>query len=465
MRKENEMKSVKKIVGIILTLAMVLGMAVTALAAGTGTITITNPTAGNTYKVYKVFDADGNGTNISYKLVAGKTEAPAGFTVDKAGNVTYSGKGVGGQLTADDIAAIAEYVTEDDLVDTVKFAEDATTTSVTTKALDNGYYYITTTTGAAVTITSTNPNVTVEDKNEAPELDKRITGVNDGSVADKGKTALAQVGTNVTYTATIDVKKGAKNYVFHDKMDQVLSYNNDVTVTVDGATIAASDATYSNELATGDTITLTFNNDWIKDKVDKTITITYSAKVTSDALTTNPAENTASIGYGDNNIITDTPTKVYNAKITITKEDDKKEALAGAGFVIAKKDNNQTKYYKLDKGAVSWVTDIAEATELTTTDAKNGNVVTFTGLANGTYTLIEKTVPAGYNKAVDKDFVIKSGDYSGTNLEQSATVVNEAGAVLPSTGGIGTTIFYVVGAILVLGAAVLLVVRRRMNRG
>ena len=87
----------------------------------------------------------------------------------------------------------------------------------------------------------------------------------------------------------------------------------------------------------------------------------------------------------------------------------------------------------------------------------------FTGLANGTYTLVEKTVPAGYNKAADSTFTISEGNYTATNLEQTSTVINEAGSVLPSTGGIGTTIFYAIGAVLVIGAGIVLVTRRRMN--
>ena len=87
----------------------------------------------------------------------------------------------------------------------------------------------------------------------------------------------------------------------------------------------------------------------------------------------------------------------------------------------------------------------------------------FTGLANGTYTLVEKTVPAGYNKAADSTFTIEAGDYTKQNLEQASTVINKAGTELPSTGGMGTTLFYVVGGILVLAAGIMLVARKRMS--
>ena len=124
-----------------------------------------------------------------------------------------------------------------------------------------------------------------------------------------------------------------------------------------------------------------------------------------------------------------------------------------------KNSSNQDVYYKLENGVVSWTTNIDEATEMFSNE--DGKVPAFAGLANGTYTLIEKTVPDGYNGAADQTFTIAGGDYTVANLEQNATVVNKEGAVLPSTGGIGTTIFYIVGSVLLLAAAIVLIARRR----
>ena len=154
----------------------------------------------------------------------------------------------------------------------------------------------------------------------------------------------------------------------------------------------------------------------------------------------------------------------------MTKKDGNGQPLANAGFVIK---NSAGKYYKLTTtttgegdaavttNAVTWVDAEADATEYTS-DAQ-GAVTAFTGLANGTYTLVEKTVPAGYNKAEDQTFIIAEHTYTAANLEQTAQVVNNAGSVLPSTGGIGTTIFYIVGAVLVIGAGIVLVTRRRIS--
>ena len=440
----------KKLATLLLAMVMIFSLATTAFAAGTGSITITPPAgvnadATNTYKIYKVFDADGNGDSISYKLVEGKTTAPAGFNVDEAGNVTYAGGESVTELTAADIAAIAAYVTAADLVTTVT---SKGTEAAVAENLPNGYYYITTSTGSVVTIDTTNPNAEVKDKNTIPDIKKEIT---DASSYDAdGKKALAQVGTDVEFKVTVTVGKGAVNYVFHDTMSAGLQYNNDVTVT------GVTEQQYKvlETPADGDTITIEFV-DGIAEGTE--ITITYSAKVTSDVLTQDPANNTAKITYGDNYSTTSETTEVYNAKFTVTKTDGENKPLAGAGFVIKNADG---KYYKLTDGVVTWVDSIDDATEYTSND--KGEVTPFTGLADGTYTLVEKTTPAGYNKAPDKEFTIAEGDYETKNLEQTATVINKAGTELPSTGGVGTTMFYVIGGLMMLMAVVLLVTKKRM---
>ncbi len=470
------MKNMKKIVAMILATAMVMAMSMVGFAAEatTGSITITPPTntaadAQNSYKIYKVFDAVASEAGVSYKVMASKAdkELPTGFVTDAAGNVIHGTKNAetgevtpieADELTAAEIASIAAYVAGDTAVAT---ATSTGTATATAEGLANGYYYITTSTGSVVTIDTTRPNAEVNDKNTVPTLDKKAKQAEDPEyteIDEEGKKAIAQVGKVIPFEATITVGKGAKDYVFHDVMSAGLTYNNDVTVTPAGAV-------FEDTLAEGDTITLKFDNDWIATlKEGDKITITYSATVTSDALSVNKATNTAKLTYGDansNNHTPDSTVEVYNAKFTVTKKDGTGTALAGAGFVIKNADG---KYYKLatDKKSVTWVDSIDDATEYTSDD--QGAVPAFTGLGNGTYTLVEKTVPAGYNKAADKSFEIKGDDYTTANLVQTAEVVNESGAELPSTGGIGTTMFYIVGSVLVIGAAVVLISKRRMAR-
>ena len=486
------MKKFRNLFAVLAASALVGAMSFTTMAAtitpnasfigsGSASIKVNLPTlppgstATNEYKVYRVFDATSADGNISYKLNKNHTVAPAGFTVDAGGNVTYDGTGT--ELSQDDIDAIKGYVTDADLVATV--TTDAADKEFTLTGLPYGYYYISTTTGTLVTVDSTNPNATVKDKNEVPTLDKTITRVDVGSLDDDGKKALAQVGTTVHYASTITVGKGAEGYVFHDNMGSGLKLVTESIIVDDNdAAVGASDIKYTQSLNTSkDTIYIAFDNEYIGKLAEgKIITISYDAIVTSDALKFDSVDgkNTASLDYGHSTGKNSTPTKeteIHNAKLTVTKKQPNTSGeegapelipLAGAGFVIKNADG---KYYKHteneDKTAakVEWVEDIKDATERTS-DA-DGNVPAFTGLADGTYTLVEKTTPAGYNTAEDKEFTINAHDYGETNLEQTAEVKNMKGIELPSTGGMGTVAFAVVGLIVMAGAAVTLIIKKR----
>jgi len=474
------MKKITKSISIALALIMVLAIGVTAFAAtvtknpanltGPASITVNMPTpqgdaADNIYKIYKVFDASNNGTDsaITYTLVDGKTTPPAGFVVDAQGRVTYVGSGTNGQLTDADINNIKGYVTDSDLVATVTATVDDN--SFTVDGLPYGYYYITTTTGTLVTVDSTNPNATVNDKNEVPPVDKTITGAS--SIDSDGKKALAEVGEVVSFTATITKKAGAERYVYHDTMTSGLEFDaTSVSVKVNGVEVPASNYTLTSP-AGDETFTIAFKDSYISTLANETdIVITYDATVTNEALTVDPENNTAYIAYGNEdgeNHSPKTEVDVYSAKISVLKKDDQNQPLAGAGFVLM---NAEGKYYTLVNGEIVWTDDIDDADEHFSADGENGTtkgeVPPFLGLANGTYTLIEKTVPGGYNKAdTNNTFTINEHDYTAANLEQSSTVVNRSGIELPSTGGIGLTILYTIGAVLVLGAGIILVVRKK----
>lgn len=455
------MKLIKKLFVAVAAIAMALLTTTAVSAAGKGSITITPPAgldenAQNTYMIYKVFDADGNGSAISYKVKSNHAgKVPAGFSVDEQGNVTYTGTGKNSQLTQDDINAIKAYVTDADKVGQVTATGSK---PVKVDNLDNGYYYVTTTTGTAVVVNSTNPNVDVKDKNTVPTVDKKITDAN--SFDNDGKQALAELGKTVKFESTITVGEGAKGYVYHDTMSKGLEYKKDVKAYVNNVEVDSSkyDVTAEN----GDTFTVKFHDDYTATLTAGTkILLKYSAVVTSDALSINPAKNTASVSYGSNGSVNTTPkseTKVYNAKFTVTKKDDKNAPLVGAGFVLK---NSNGMYYKTDGKTVTWVADINQATEHKS-NAK-GEVDAFAGLANGTYTLVEKTVPAGYNKAADVTFTVAEHNYTAANLEQEATVVNKPGTELPRTGGLGTMLLTLVGSILVIGVGVLIVTKKRMS--
>lgn len=467
------MKKMKKFFALMIAMVMVLAMAIPAMAedsgnGGNGSITITlptektAPTKDTVYEIYKVFDATNDGTTsaIAYTSRQGET-MPDGFVLDTAGNVHHGTKADDGTitdstataLTEDEIAAIARYVRDADLVYTATVAKG--TTSVEITGLEYGYYYITTSSGTAVTITSTNPSVSVKDKNIIPIVKKSAgTQYDAASLA-----AIAAVGKPKEFTAQINVGHGTKNLVFTDEMTN-MTYDNNVVITVSAGTAPTEAQAVVAKTATG--FTVTFNNDYIAGLADNTIiTLNYSGTVTSAALSNDPATNKASITSGDKQNDSSDIVKVYNAKFTVSKKDGNDQPLAGAGFVIQNEDG---KYYKLGATSIEWVDTVDEAdTNMVHTSDANGAVAPFMGLGDGTYTLVEYIVPSGYNKAADETFIITSNDYTGANLEQSSTVTNQAGSTLPSTGGIGTTIFYVVGAILVVGAGVVMITRRRMD--
>ena len=115
---------------------------------------------------------------------------------------------------------------------------------------------------------------------------------------------------------------------------------------------------------------------------------------------------------------------------------------------------------------VTWVEKQEDATEVTT-DA-NGSA-SFEGLKAGTYYLVETLAPSGYNLLTEPIEVIiapttAEGSAEAVYADVTSEVANSTGSLLPSTGGIGTTIFYVLGGVLVLGAAILLITKKRMSR-
>lgn len=476
------MKTMKKLASLLLALAMIFALATTAFADGettpvNGTITITPPSgidadATNTYKIYKVFDAVTNGTNISYTLVNGKNDAPAGFTVDAVGNVTYTGSGANNQLTAEDIAALAAYVTEADLVDT---ATSTGSDLAVSEVLDAGYYYITTTTGTAVSVTSVKPYAEVEDKNVVPSLTKEVLkDSNHNGTADTseewGETNDANIGDKVLYKATIILQPNSKTATMHDTMTEGLTFNNDVAI----ANLPATNYTVKTTGLTHEkcTFEIVFSEDYLKTiKTATEVTVTYSATLNEKAKISDESnDNTANLTYGENNSYDTTPdtTETYSFKFDLIKTDKEKNLLNGAEFTLYS-DNNCTTAISLVAVEGGYrVAKTGETGAVTTIVVTNGKV-NIKGLAKGTYYLKETKAPAGYNLLKDATTVdLTKGNMSATFGNDGAytsggiRVINNAGTELPSTGGMGTTLFYVVGGILVAAAAVLLVTKKRM---
>ncbi|MBE5999802.1 MAG: isopeptide-forming domain-containing fimbrial protein [Sarcina sp.] len=492
------MKNVKKIFAAILAMAMVMMMSVTAFASGEttpeggdsgaatptyeGTITVEKTNKDQVYTLYKLFDAsiiegrqDG-GAGISYTLMSGKTDLGTGTTWFELDNGNVTAK-TGADVSTADFRTWAKGYGKPNATTLTGNGSDLQWTGLTP-----GYYFITTTTGSLITVTSITPDVTVQDKNVPTEVDKTITGVteNAGTITTEKDAALAEIGATVSYESRISIASGASNYKFTDVMSDGLTLDDagvKVYLTEKGAAVASGTAeatgygTKTAANAEGDAadITITFDNEWLKANTGKDIVIQYSGKVNDKAVVADAGNpNKAKIEYGNTDKpITDEDTAtVYTAKLTVSKKDGNGAALAGAGFVL--QDKTSQKYYSYtEQGGVAWVDSIDNATEYTT-EVKDGKAeVVFKGLDGGTYTLIEKTVPSGYNKADDQDVTIaaatEANATSASNTEKTAEVTNKAGAELPETGGMGTTIFYMIGSVLILGAGVVMITRRRMS--
>lgn len=476
----------RSLAAAFVTAVMVLAVGVTsAFAAVNGKITVTGAEDGKTYSLYKVFDATASGNNVAYTYTSkGGSDAflevlqrqDSPFELKQAATGEYGvtlKQGKTGENVSEFLKAnVAKLGNPTDVV--------ASGGNAVFGNLDVGYYYISTTIGSAVIIRSANLDVTIADKNEAPTLAKVITkdGGTTNLVSADGSMAIAESGSKIAYKLTVPIKKGAVNYEIVDVMDKALTYNEaSLKVMLGEEAVATDKYTVKYTVAkpaesTANTLTITFANDWLaaNAKSKKSIVVTYSATLDSADHSTAPVKNTAKLLYGTSDDVTpEVSTEVKNASINVIKkaESDTGNNLAGAGFVFKRADG---KFYKRDTNGLSWVDTMDKATELTSNGqgqlVSGDQVTTFHGLANGEYTLIEKTVPAGYNKADDTTVTVNAGAKGGwvdAVFVHQITVVNKAGSLLPSTGGMGTTLLYVGGAVLVVGAVVMLVVRRRMS--
>ena len=425
----------KKIISLILALVMVMALAVTASAeeAVNGTISITAPDDVDvvTYYVYKVFNASTNDAGgIVYTLVDGKTTAPAGFTADANNYVTYDGDG--DELTDSEIAAIKSYVTDADKVGNVTLLGGETGN---VPGLEAGYYYISTSSGSVVAINSAKPDAEVTDKNVIPTLEKKIVG------GESEKKTSVSIGDVVKYELTISIPENATGTLYvYDQLDVNLG-------TVSFTNVQDGDFDYTQN---GGQIGLsywTLNNS--QNYAGQELTITYELTVPSGVPTNEEMKNTAYVEYGTHKTA-DQEAAIITYQLDVEKVDGSNAPLEGAKFKLKNEDDL---YYTEQNGLVSWTED---GTEVEAVEVEGKYIATFKGLGNGTYTLEESTVPPGYNKAADQDITINDGNYE-------ATVQNLSGSELPSTGGMGTTIFYIVGGVMVVAAVVLLITKKRMS--
>lgn len=510
------MKSLKKILSIFAAFMMVIGLTMTnANAVGnpaqTGSITISNAHKGQTYNVYRIFDL----TYASNTTETKEDDAYAYSINDKWKNYFV---GTDNQIT-EEAGKYVEinpsngiiYVTAKSGMDAEAFSKSlenyanknsigaektftpGNTTNTPTEtwtasgndnsvgtlvfnSLPLGYYMITTTTGTLVTLNTTNLNKTVIDKNTLPTDEKEVVNTEWTNSKDG-----ATIGDTVNYQVTIHAKKGAENYVMRDTMTSGLTFNaSSLTIKAGNITLtqkpanATDETPWDYELLTGNevvpsTFKVVFNQKYLNTiQEDTDIIITYSATVNNNATTSNG--NNATLDYGNNpNINTgENKTETKTFSIEINKQDSNQNPLANAIFTLAQKDKDSTKpnhELKFTGSGEAYKVSTSDDASSTITTGSTGKLV-ISGLGEGTYVLTETQAPNGYNKLKDpiEVHIDKDGKVTyGENSQGTIVVVNLTGSELPSTGGMGTTMIYIAGAILMVGAAIIFVTNKRMK--
>lgn len=499
------MKSIKRIIALLLTAVMTMTMSVTAFAADSGCSLTVNvkdgqDLKGQTISLYKLFDVteSGKAPNKNYAYTV-NTQYKA--TLASVLNIAETSKD-------EDFAAEVAKLGKDNSPEVQNFANDFTATALKNKLsatktsnkitesktsydfneLKPGYYLVYVTGGKEIQsslVTVDESTKTVNLKTEAPSITKK---------ADKETVSIGQV-VEYTVTGSVPDTTGYDQYVYtiHDELSNGLDFVNDANGTaVNGNTVNVTVAFKKGTTDEGTaptTATLDTTNNkkmsldlsaWVRNNQTnkgKEFTVTYYAKVNKDAVVTE--KNKAQLEYGNKpgETTTTTPseakTPTYPLDINKIKKGSN-EKLAGAKFRLYSNEadanaNDESKAIKVSPVvagvAGNYVVNPASSTtEFVSVESIEGKGYNLhvNGLAAGTYYLVETEAPAGYNKltASIKVVITKNGDdftisQDGTDVrDKIIDVENSTGSILPSTGGMGTIAFTVVAALLVLGVAV-----------
>ena len=497
------MKCTRKLASLLLALVMVFALATTAFAqdvtvtGGTGSITISNAAKGETYAIYKLFDAtvSEDGKSIAYTGTIPES-LKAYFDADKNGYISATAAAKDGESMSEGLKAALKTWT---VTATATSAAESDGSALNFKELAYGYYVVTTTQGdQVISVDSTMPDVIIVDKNSSTPKDLRKTAnVDDVSIGD-----------TVTYTVSFKTSNyygaGAEateivSYTIEDTLPDFLSNVTVTSIIVDND--GKSDTTNDQNNVTAQFANKKIVIDWYKNNKflynnGATITITYTAKVTDKAaIDGNGNPNKVTVTWTTKDGEPPVPGKleqeetIYTYAIALKKVNNEGKALPGAvfefPFYVKPAADTDGAYIYAGTAAGDGLTN-----QITTPE--NG-VIIVKGVKTGRYVITEVTAPAGYNKLTDPVtveavktsststhttvYLDENGNVTNTetdkttrvdvNIEAIAAtavvVVNKAGTELPSTGGMGTTVFYVLGAVLVMGAVVLLVTKKRMS--
>ena len=479
-------KAMKKLMAALLAVAMVCAMAIPAFAAGgttagTGSITIDKAVSGETYTIYKMFDLnsyDPTAGTYSYTVVSAWEDffkdgaAGNSYITLENGHPTW----VKGAQAADFAKAALAYATEKNITATKK--ETATSNTVSFTGLDLGYYLVDTSLGALCGLDTTKPDATINEKNEVPDIDKKVADSEGNWVTEN----TAKIGDTVNYKVTITVQTANNRYVLHDTMSEGLTFNKDsVKVTVGTEEVATTNYDVVTTGIGTETFNVKFKDEYIATLAAGTkIEVTYSAVVNAKAkVDSDKNTNEAHLVYGNKHETEKHETKTYLYEFDLIKfSGSTKKLLGGAQFKLydAETGGNEIKLVKNEDDTYRVAT--ATETPVAYIETVAGKTVKISGLDKKVYYLEETVPPAGYNGLTQRVKVdlstgskkVTAGYFNDGTYDESlassiggVAVVNNAGTTLPGTGGIGTTIFYVVGGGLMVAAAILLITKKRME--
>lgn len=490
------MKLIKKIAAIMFAFMIVVSMSCNVKAvegtspATKGTITITNAKKGETYKLYKILslesysytENDKENGNYAYRLtgnswdnfITGSNVIDKYFEFDST-NTYLTWKGNTDEARVKEFAQLAlEFArNEANNVQPVQPVQTASSETVTYSGLDLGYYLVDSSMGTLCALTTTNPTVKIAEKNTAPTVEKKVGNSADNVNSENNN---ASIGDTVYFKTTITAQPGAQNYVLHDKMTVGLTFNDNVEVKKGESPVATSDYTLKTTgLTDGCTFEIQFTQDFCDTlNANDTITVTYSATLNKNAVIAGEGnKNETKLKYGDSQETQPSVTNTKTFKMDVFKytenraDKTKQDGLADAVFTLKKDGETSTINFVNEKtdetnGDVYRVANTGDANIITNKSGK----FTIKGLSAGTYYLTETKQPAGYNKlsgpvtvVIDNDGNVKVDGTAANPVK----VENKTGTVLPSTGGAGTTMIYLVGAVLVLGSGVVLATKRRVK--
>lgn len=494
------MKQAKKLLALVMVLAMVMSLGITAFAAEAGedaapkqTITFQAEDK-HTYEIYQIFTGDlenGGLVNVKYGV----------STVKEGEEVDYNYLKSLETKKGDELATeVGTLLSEPAVVYTTR-------TNETKVEVDPGYYYIVDTgiegddeAPISKIIIEVAKDVTITPKRPGtPTAEKKVKDINDSETTEYTEwqdSADHDIGDKVPFQITVKIPEGINQYDFY-KMNVKDTQSKGLTLDEASFEIKMGDKTLEKDVdwtfasettEAGETkFTIAFADVKSFANGGETIVITYQSELNGDAVIGSKGNpNEMYLEYSNNpdndKDFGKTPVDkviVFTYKTVVNKVDNKGESLKGAKFTL---------YKKVVTGGSELEGHEGSYKPITVTSIDEETTFNFVGLDDGEYVLVETEVPTGYNKAKDIEFTIsatheteaddpKMLDFSGkdesgnvanftTSWETgtgSTNVVNNKGVELPSTGGIGTTIFYVVGSMMMLAAAVLLITRKKMS--